>query len=500
MDQLPAELLPAILQHLDERQLLRLANTCKKFRYGDGGMETVELPTASPVAAVLLERERACAGGLLIPHERPAGCPDSWVAYLVSYARRRRCRETPPMTTKGKHRLFVDASGQLLECCSERGGGTESRDLSVVAALAGASVLSAAVSDGHACALTTDGRIYTWDNSHGELGHGDPLLDLDEESDDDSGDAVFYHPRNRPLPTAVEGPGNMRGVALGTTFTFVVLHSGQVFICGERLDVDFLFIDFSSVPLLVDGFGEVRVVRVCAGIDGNPLAFAIGDGGELFSWGTKETPSSSTCHHGCPGLVLGHGDHERAQPIPKRVAGLQHARVIAVSASFVHVLALTQHGLVHVWGPNKGDAVLGDPNVEFLPTPTPVEALRHICVSAIAAAGWRSYAVTDTGAVWAWGLGTDEETGSVFCPIGHGDEASHPLPRPTEALRGVRVDAVTGSWDDTLALADDVSVYAWGTKYAAWGALGLGSPGGEAGVAVLSPVRIPALLAVARGT
>lgn len=193
---------------------------------------------------------------------------------------------------------------------------------------------------------------------------------------------------------------------------------------------------------------------------------------------------------------MGHGDHERFQPVPKRTAGLQAARVIAVSAACVHVLALTQDG-IHVWGSDRGRAVLGDPSVEFLPTPTPVEALQHIRATSIAAAGSRSHAVTDTGEVWAWGM--VGKTVGTCCPVSHGDEASHPLPRPIEALRGVRVDAVAGSFYDTLALADDGSVYVWGTKYAAKGSPIPPAARGE-GLPVLSPVRIPALRAVARGT
>jgi hypothetical protein len=216
MDQLPAELLPAVFQLLGERQLLRLANTCKKFRHGDGRVETVELPTASPVVAVLLERERACAGGLLIPHERPVGCSDSWVAYLVGYARRRRSRETPPMSTSGLHCLFVDASGQLLECYSRLRDEADGRDLSVVAALAGVPVLSVGASDDHCCALTTDGRVYTWcDNTQGQLGHGDPPLELDEDLDEES-EVCWYDPRNRPLPTAVEGLNDVPTFWTGT--------------------------------------------------------------------------------------------------------------------------------------------------------------------------------------------------------------------------------------------------------------------------------------------
>jgi alpha-tubulin suppressor-like RCC1 family protein len=87
-------------------------------------------------------------------------------------------------------------------------------------------------------------------------------------------------------------------------------------------------------------------------------------------------------------------------------------------------------------------------------------------VSSIAAAGCRSYAVADTGELWAWGI---EREG--VAPIGHGDQMSCPLPKPIESLRGIKVDAVIASYYHQLALAADGSAYAWGhAECAAWNA------------------------------
>jgi alpha-tubulin suppressor-like RCC1 family protein len=127
-----------------------------------------------------------------------------------------------------------------------------------------------------------------------------------------------------------------------------------------------------------------------------------------------------------------------------------------------HALALTEDGLVYAWGEDDGTAVLGNPHVERELLPKPVEALRGVRVASIAAGDFRTYAVDDTGALWAWGFGLDAR-------------ACCPLPKPIESLRGVKVDAVVADRRHTLALADDGSVYAWGDSEATqWGALGLG--------------------------
>jgi alpha-tubulin suppressor-like RCC1 family protein len=91
--------------------------------------------------------------------------------------------------------------------------------------------------------------------------------------------------------------------------------------------------------------------------------------------------------------------------------------------------------------------------------------------------------------LWAWG----HENLSLNYSIPLGEQASCPVPKPIESLRGIKVDAVASGLI-TTALADDGSVYTWGCFEAAReGALGLGDSVTEAGVDVRKPQRIPAL-------
>jgi alpha-tubulin suppressor-like RCC1 family protein len=166
--------------------------------------------------------------------------------------------------------------------------------------------------------------------------------------------------------------------------------------------------------------------------------------------------------------------------------------VSSVSAALWHVMALTEDGLVYAWGENSGGALLGNPHVEGELLPKPVEALRGVRVGSIAVGGRRSYAVADTGELWAWGLDSP-----AFAPLGHGEQTHCPLPKPIESLQGIKVDAVMARGNHTLALADDGSVYVWGDKDTTTsGTLGLGPSVADAGREVGTPQRIPALRVV----
>jgi hypothetical protein len=95
--------LTAVFRQLEIQDLVRVAGTCKGVRHGDGGLETVELPTKSPVVTVL--REHAFRGVGMIPSKRPIGCSESWVAYLARCVRQRRRREAPPVAMGFQHSL-----------------------------------------------------------------------------------------------------------------------------------------------------------------------------------------------------------------------------------------------------------------------------------------------------------------------------------------------------------------------------------------------------------
>jgi hypothetical protein len=284
--ELPLEMLTHVCQHLGLADLVRVAATCKGFRHG--GLETVELPTGSPVVMVL--RTLAFTHPELVPSTRPIGS-ESWVSYLARCARQRRCRESPPLAAAEWHSLFRDATGRLLAC--GRGGVREGHGNgladyifpTLVAAMPGIRVRTMVAAHCHSLALGWDGRVYSWgENRHGELGHGDKLT--------------------RASPALVEGLVGVRGIAAFQDLNLAVTQSGAVYQWGKLFCRDS---EDTLRPTIVAGFGGVRVSRVFAG---RCAAFAIGEDGELFSWGEDRSGR------------LGHGDrHDQPAPSASRRSG-----------------------------------------------------------------------------------------------------------------------------------------------------------------------------------
>jgi alpha-tubulin suppressor-like RCC1 family protein len=131
---------------------------------------------------------------------------------------------------------------------------------------------------------------------------------------------------------------------------------------------------------------------------------------------------------------LGHGDMQN-QPLPKRVEALRGVRVISFSWGLRQGLALAEDGLVYTVKATSSDMALAAASGDLLPKP--VEALRGVRIGSVAAGGHRSYAGADTGELWAWGGSRSGDT-----PLGRGELVNCPLPKPIESLRGIKLDAV----------------------------------------------------------
>ncbi|SCE96273.1 Ig-like domain repeat protein [Micromonospora marina] len=162
-----------------------------------------------------------------------------------------------------------------------------------------------------------------------------------------------------------------------------------------------------------------------------------------------------------------------------------------------HSMALTSTGAVLAWGNNfwgqLGNGASG-PGTDS-DVPVPVKLPTGVTITAIAADGANSMALTSTGAVFAWG-------GNFYGQLGNG--ASGPgvdsdLPVPVKVPAGVTITAIASGGANSMALTSTGTVLAWGNNY--YGQLGNNVFGGISDVPV--PVKLPAgvtITAIAAGS
>jgi hypothetical protein len=199
------------------------------------------------------------------------------------------------------------------------------------------------------------------------------------------------------------------------------------------------------VPTLLaaEVFKGSKIVTVAAG---GRHTMAVGVDGALWAWG-----------EGFYGQ-LGLGDtNNRLVPTlvgAEEVFGGSQVRTIACGRD--HTLAVTEAGELWVWGQGvQGQLGLNDGQDRLVPTRVDPQHFAHAPISTVAAGFDHSAAVTAGGALYTWGRGEAEHTGSqVPGGLGHADLANRLVPTlvPRQLLGGARVGRCHGLLEE-LALA-----------------------------------------------
>ena len=146
------------------------------------------------------------------------------------------------------------------------------------------------------------------------------------------------------------------------------------------------------------------------------------------------------------------------------IEALRGVPVAAIAAGSRHSMVLTHLGRVISFGNGTGGK-LGHGDQEDQREPKEIEALRDRRVVAIAAGYDHSMVLTDAGTVLSFGDG-------MRGVLGHGDHRRQQRPKEIEALRGVRVAAISAGVIHSMVLTDEGSVCSFG--YGGGGRLGHG--------------------------
>ncbi|XP_064984347.1 ultraviolet-B receptor UVR8-like [Musa acuminata AAA Group] len=154
--------------------------------------------------------------------------------------------------------------------------------------------------------------------------------------------------------------------------------------------------------------------------------------------------------------------------------------ICQVSCGSVHVVALSEDGLLQAWGYNEygqlgrgftseglqGARIL-NAYARFLDEPPELVKIRQV-----ACGEYHTAAISEDGDVYTWGLGSMGQLG--HCSPQSGDKEL--LPRRVVALDGITVKDVACGGVHTCALTAQGSLYTWGGGQA--GQLGLGPQNG----------------------
>jgi len=175
--------------------------------------------------------------------------------------------------------------------------------------------------------------------------------------------------------------------------------------------------------------------------------------GRVLAWGGNDQGQL-----GIPGNV-GFAD------VPTQASLPAGATATDVAGGEAHSLAVTSAG-VFAWGAN-GSGQLGTGNNAGSRVPVPVEIPSGTVITAVAAGGEHSLALTSTGRVLAWGSNSAGQLGNP----GVGESSN--LPVPVLLPPGATVTGIAAGGDHSLAVTSTGQVLAWGLNE--FGELGNGT-------------------------
>lgn len=340
----------------------------------------------------------------------------------------------------------------------------------LVEAFSGIEVVQCAAADSYSFAVSSQGELYSWGNgARGRLGHGE-LLSL---SKDASGEVYQPLPRKvatlKDVQVGLAVAGDMHALVVardGSVWTWGTASNGRLGYAVDReMPVDERVQQpYQPTPRRVERLVGTHIVQ---GSVGDWHSLCVAEDGRVFSWGSGE--------YGRLGMADTMDLPKDAQGNPYHcdptvVKELVGTKVVQVAAGDWHSLALTDEGRVYTWGgasygrlghpdlsamPLDGD---GDP---YQPSPKLVEELSGVNVIQVAAGVIHSAAVTDSGALYAWGGASHGRLGLGDCtnmPKDDDNDPYQPVPHLVEGLESVKVLQVAAGVNHQVCVTAHVNV------------------------------------------
>jgi alpha-tubulin suppressor-like RCC1 family protein len=177
---------------------------------------------------------------------------------------------------------------------------------------------------------------------------------------------------------------------------------------------------------------------------------AIRADGSLWSWGGNFDGQ------------LGIGSTVDRTNAPQRVVGDAHW--MAVSAGFVHTLALREDGTLWTWGSADGGRLGTGTTLDAF---SPQAVAGNATWKAVAGGGDFSVALRNDGTLWTWGWNN-------YGQLGNGSNSMEAVPRMIDTNTTWRT--ITAGYNYAMALREDGTLWTWGNN--SRGQLGIGTTTG----------------------
>ena len=306
--------------------------------------------------------------------------------------------------------------------------------------LDGKSVIAVVAGAEHSMALSHDARVYAWGyNGFGELGRDTEELPSSDEPVRVGAGSPLYGKRVMAI-----GAGDYHSLAITT--------DDKIYAWGRNTNGELgngVTGGSSSIPVLVDMTGALSGKTVISITGGDHHTVAATSEGKLYAWGANDNGQ------------LGTGNNTPSN-VPVAITGPSGRRFVAVEAGVFHTLALTTEGEVWAFGAGT-EGLLGNGGTAASNVPVQVGttgAMAGKKIVQISATRHHSLALSIEGKVYAWGS-------NVQLGLGDGGVASF-VTTPVEVgggLTGKNVFTIGTGWLSSYAVTRDRKIFAWGNNF-----------------------------------
>ena len=239
-----------------------------------------------------------------------------------------------------------------------------------------------------------------------------------------------------------------RHFAAGGLVCSFFVSGGRLLSCGYETRISSGLLGQCHINGDIRAGTRLSPLSTMEGIGVNSVGTEFGHGtavsvtGDVYTWGTR--------HLGRRGPV-GCGP----SPLPMRVSALAAFQILSVSTGSNHCLAVAVTGQVFSWGISI-DGLCGHGSGQYQDLPRQITSMRHTRVRSASAGTLHSLVVAEDGSLFSFGRGAEGQ-------LGHRGGAVVYVPRKIRALGGVRIRSAAAGGFNSLALAADGTVFAWGS-------------------------------------